>query len=147
MSSWFIGPRVAGVELCQGGGHDTECECSEGDSATPWMSGAFLLALFDGAERAARSAILLRSKVDGLGLEVRQAIHSGEVEVSVGDVRGIAVHAAARILTLAQPSEILISGTVHDLLDGSSFTFDDRGRHELKGLSGERAVFAITDVN
>lgn len=110
-------------------------------------TGDGMLALFDGAERAARSAILLRSKVDGLGLEVRQAIHSGEVEVSVGDVRGIAVHAAARILMLAQPSEILISGTVHDLLDGSSFTFDDRGRHELKGLSGERAVFAITDVN
>ncbi len=110
-------------------------------------TGDGMLALFDGAERAARSAILLRSKVDGLGLEVRQAIHSGEVEVSAGDVRGIAVHAAARILMLAQPSEILISGTVHDLLDGSSFTFADRGRHELKGMSGERPIFAITDVS
>jgi len=110
-------------------------------------TGDGMLALFDGAERAARSAILLRSKVDGLGLKVRQAIHSGEVEVSAGDVRGIAVHAAARILMLAQPSEILISGTVHDLLDGSAFTFADRGRHELKGMSGERPIFAITDVS
>ncbi len=110
-------------------------------------TGDGMLALFDGAERAARSAILLRSKVDGLGLKVRQAIHSGEVEVSAGDVRGIAVHAAARILMLAQPSEILISGTVHDLLDGSAFTFADRGRHELKGMSGERPIFAITDMN
>jgi len=110
-------------------------------------TGDGVLALFDGAERAARSAILLRSKVDGLGLEVRQAIHSGEVEISVGDVRGIAVHAAARILALARPNEILISGTVHDLLDGSSFTFADRGRHELKGLSGERSIFAITDTS
>jgi len=110
-------------------------------------TGDGMLALFDGAERAARSAILLRSKVDGLGLKVRQAIHSGEVEVSAGDVRGIAVHAAARILMLAQPSDILISGTVHDLLDGSAFTFADRGRHELKGMSGERPIFAITDVS
>ncbi|MBA2263450.1 MAG: hypothetical protein H0W10_02175 [Chloroflexi bacterium] len=110
-------------------------------------TGDGMLALFDGAERAVRSAILLRSKMNELGLEVRQAIHSGEVEVSAGDVRGIAVHAAARILMLAQPSEILISGVVHDLLDGSSFTFADRGRHELKGLSGERPIFGITDVN
>lgn len=108
-------------------------------------TGDGMLALFDGAERAARSAILLRSKVRGLGLEVRQAIHSGEVETSAGDVRGIAVHAAARILALAQPGEILTSGTVHDLLDGSSFRFEDRGRHELKGLSGDRPIFAITD--
>lgn len=112
--------------------------------AVKW-TGDGMLALFDGAERAVLAAMLLRSKVDVLGLEVRQAIHSGEVEVSVGDVRGIAVHAAARILALAQPSEILVSGTVHDLLDGSSFTFHDRGRHELKGLSGERPVFAIAD--
>lgn len=110
-------------------------------------TGDGMLALFDGAERAARGAILLRSKMEGLGLEVRQAVHSGEVEISVGDVRGIAVHAAARMLLLARASEILVSGTVHDLLDGTSFTFDDRGRHELRGMSGERPVFAITGVN
>jgi class 3 adenylate cyclase len=109
-------------------------------------TGDGMLALFDGAERAARAAILLRARVGGLGLQVRQAIHTGEVEVSAGDVRGIAVHAAARILTLGQPGEILISGTVHDLLDGTSFTFEDRGRHEFKGLSGERSVFSITDA-
>jgi class 3 adenylate cyclase len=109
-------------------------------------TGDGLLALFDGAERAARGAILLRSKLAALGLEVRQAIHSGEAEIAAGDVRGIAVHAAARILALAQPGEILISGTVHDLLDGSPFTFQDRGRHELKGLTGERPVFAISDA-
>jgi class 3 adenylate cyclase len=50
-------------------------------------------------------------------------------------------------LALAQPSEILTSRTVHDVLDGSSFEFEDRGLHELKGLSGERPVFAITNVN
>ena len=108
-------------------------------------TGDGMLAVFDGAERAARSAILLRASVSDLGLEVRQAIHSGEVDASGGDVRGMAVHVAARILALAQPNEILISGTVQDLLDGSSFSFADRGRHELKGVSGERPVFAITE--
>ena len=107
-------------------------------------TGDGMLAVFDGAERAARCAVLLRSKVDGLHLELRQAIHSGEVEISAGDVRGLAVHAAARILALGDPGEILVSGTVHDLLDGSSFAFEDRGLHELKGLSGMRPVFAIT---
>ena len=107
-------------------------------------TGDGMLAVFDGAEKAARCAVLLRSKIAGLGLELRQAIHSGEVEISAGDVRGLAVHAAARILALGQPNEILASGTVHDLLDGSSFQFEDRGVHELKGLSGSRPVFAIT---
>ncbi|MDQ3690577.1 MAG: hypothetical protein M3406_11195 [Chloroflexota bacterium] len=108
-------------------------------------TGDGMLALFDGADRAARCGMLLRSKLDVIDLELRQAIHSGEVEISASDVRGIAVHAAARILALAQPREILISGTVRDLLDGSSFTFEDRGLHELKGLSGMRPVFAITN--
>jgi class 3 adenylate cyclase len=107
-------------------------------------TGDGMLAVFDGAERAARCAVLLRSKVDGLGLELRQAIHSGEVDISAGDVRGLAVHAAARILALGRPNEILASGTVRDLLDGSSFQFEDRGVHELKGLSGARPVFAVT---
>jgi len=107
-------------------------------------TGDGMLATFDGAEKAARCAVLLRSKVAGLGLELRQAIHSGEVEISAGDVRGLAVHAAARILSLGQPNEILASGTVRDLLDGSSFQFEDRGVHELKGLSGSRPVFAIS---
>ncbi len=110
--------------------------------AVKW-TGDGVLALFDGAERAVRAAMLLRSRVDELGLQVRQGIHTGEVEMSAGDVRGIAVHAAERIMELARPGEILVSGTVQDLLDGGSVVFEDRGRHELKGLRGERAVFAI----
>jgi class 3 adenylate cyclase/mannose-6-phosphate isomerase-like protein (cupin superfamily) len=106
-------------------------------------TGDGMLALFDGAERAVRAAILLRSRVPELELHVRQGIHTGEVETSAGDVRGIAVHAAARIMALAARDEILVSSTIRDLLDGTSFAFEDRGRHELKGLSGERQVFAV----
>jgi class 3 adenylate cyclase len=106
-------------------------------------TGDGMLALFDGAERAVRAAILLKSRVDELGLQVRQGLHTGEVQVSTGDIRGIAVHAAERIMELAGAGEIFVSSTVRDLLDGSSFTFEDRGSHELKGLHGERAIFAI----
>ena len=107
-------------------------------------TGDGMLALFDGAERAVRAAMLLSARVDELGLQVRQGVHSGEVQVSAGDVRGIAVHAAERIMQLAGPGEIVVSGTIRDLLDGSSFRFEDRGTHELKGLQGKRQVFAVS---
>ena len=67
----------------------------------------------------------------------------GEVEIVPNDVRGVAVHTAARILSLAQPGEILVSGTTHELLAGSGLPFEDRGSHELKGLSGVRSVYAL----
>jgi class 3 adenylate cyclase len=107
-------------------------------------TGDGMLAMFDGAERAVRAAQQVRSAMSDLGLLVRQSVHSGEVEVTPGGVRGVAVHAAARIMALAGPDEILVSGTVHDLLDGSGFSFEDRGEHEMKGLSGKRRVFALT---
>ena len=70
---------------------------------------------------------------------------TGEVEFVGNNVRGPAVHAASRIMTLADPDEILISATTHDLLAGSGLSFVDRGSHELKGLSGPRSVYALAD--
>jgi class 3 adenylate cyclase len=55
----------------------------------------------------------------------------------------LGVHIAARLLGLADPGEILVSGTTRDLVEARDLSFADRGRHELKGLSGERAVFAL----
>lgn len=106
-------------------------------------TGDGMLALFDSAERAVRASVQLRARLAELELSVRQGIQSGEVEVVAGDVRGVAVHAAARIMALAAPDEILVSATVRDLLDGSDFGFDDRGVHDLKGLGGARRLFAI----
>jgi class 3 adenylate cyclase len=77
---------------------------------------------------------------------VRAGIHTGEVEVIPGDLRGLAVHVAARILAVAGPAEVVVSWTTHDLLTGSAFTFEDRGLHELKGIAGPRAVYAVTGV-
>jgi class 3 adenylate cyclase len=46
-------------------------------------------------------------------------VHSGEVQVKSDDIRGTAVHIAARIMVVTTPGEILVSATVLDLVDGS----------------------------
>ena len=74
---------------------------------------------------------------------MRTGVHTGEVAIVGGQARGVAVHAAARVAALAGPGEVLVSGTTHDLLDGSGLSFESRGAHELKGLSGARPIFAL----
>jgi class 3 adenylate cyclase len=101
------------------------------------------LSLFDGAARAVQAAAAIDPAVASLGLRVRVGIHTGEVEIAGGQARGLAVHAAARIAALAQAGEVLVSGTTHELLDGSGLAFDARGEHALRGLSGSRPIFAL----
>jgi class 3 adenylate cyclase len=106
-------------------------------------TGDGVLAAFDGAERAVRAAVSIRGVARVLGLEIRAGVHSGEVQVTTDDLRGIAVHTAARIMSEAAPGEILVSATVMDLVEGSDLSFDDAGLHELKGLSGRRQLFRL----
>jgi class 3 adenylate cyclase len=107
-------------------------------------AGDGFLALFDGATMAVNAAMLMDSSVARLGIRVRVGIHTGEIEFAGGGkARGLAVHAAARVASLAGPGEVLVSGTTHDLLDGSGLSFESRGDHELKGLRGARPIFAL----
>lgn len=106
-------------------------------------AGDGFLALFDGATIAVNAATLMDPSVAELGIRVRVGIHTGEIEIGGGKARGLAVHAAARIASLAGPGEVLVSGTTHDLLDGSGLSFEARGEHELKGLRGARPIFAL----
>ena len=71
-----------------------------------------------------------------LGIDIRAGLHTGEIEVAGGKVRGIAVHTGARIASAAQPGEILVSSTVKDLVSGSGLEFADRGMHALKDIPG-----------
>ena len=89
-------------------------------------------------EGRARGA-LMDPTVAELGLRVRVGLHTSEVEIVGGQARGVGVHAAARVAALAGPGEVLVSGTTHDLLDGSGLSLEPRGEHELKGLTGARA--------
>ena len=106
-------------------------------------AGDGFLATFDGPARAVRCAAAARDAVHALGLELRAGVHTGEVELSDGAVRGIAVHAGARVAAAARPGEVLVSQTVRDLVAGSRIEFDDRGAHDLKGVPGEWRLFAV----
>ena len=106
-------------------------------------TGDGFLALFDSAARAARCAAAMTEAVRPLGIEIRAGLHTGEVNLTGGNARGVAVHAAARVAALAGAGEVLVSGTTRDLLDGSGLHFEDRGAHELKGLEGVRQVYAV----
>jgi class 3 adenylate cyclase len=106
-------------------------------------TGDGFLARFDGAARAVHCAAAMVGAVGDLGIKVRAGLHTGEVSLSGNNVRGIAVHAAARVSALAGPGEVLVSGTTQELLDGSGLQFSDRGLHELKGLTGARQIFAL----
>ena len=106
-------------------------------------TGDGVLATFDSPGWAVQCARGIREGVVRLGLHIRVGLHTGECEVSGADVAGIAVHIASRIQGLAGPGEILVSGTVRDLVTGSGLRFADRGRHPLKGIEGDWPVFAV----
>ncbi|WP_068179593.1 adenylate/guanylate cyclase domain-containing protein [Mycobacterium sp. UM_CSW] len=101
------------------------------------------LATFDGPTQAIRCAEALRDDAETLGIRIRSAIHTGECELLDGDITGIAVHVAARILEQAGAGEILVSRTVRDLVIGSGTGFDDRGTVELRGVPGTWQLLAV----
>ena len=107
-------------------------------------TGDGMMAVFDGPARAVECAAAIAGRVRSLGIEIRAGLHTGEVELVPGDVRGVAVHMAARIMALAEPSQVLVSSVTRDLLAGSGHTFESRGRHELKGIGGERELFTLS---
>jgi class 3 adenylate cyclase/alpha-beta hydrolase superfamily lysophospholipase len=98
-------------------------------------AGDGFFAAFDAPARAIRCAIAIRTAVGRLGLELRIGIHAGECERVDGGLRGVAVHAGARIAGVAGPGDILVSRTVRDLVAGSGLQLADAGPYELKGLT------------
>jgi len=107
-------------------------------------TGDGFLATFDGPARAIRCAADVAGAVGSIGLQVRAGLHTGELEVMDGDLGGMAVHIAARVMDRAQPSEVLVSSTVKDLVVGSGIDFEERGAHELRGIPGEWQLFSVS---
>jgi class 3 adenylate cyclase/predicted alpha/beta hydrolase len=107
-------------------------------------TGDGILASFDGPGRCIKCALSLLAAAKSVGLEVRAGLHTGEVETRSDDIAGIAVNAAARIMGAAEPSEILVSRVVTDLVAGSGVAFTPKGARELKGLPGTWELFAAT---
>jgi class 3 adenylate cyclase len=105
-------------------------------------TGDGIFAAFDGPRSAVRCAMAATDAVTQLGIQIRAGVHAGEVEVRGDDLGGLAVHIGSRIAALAGASEVLVSGTVKDLLAGSGIAFQDRGEYPLKGVPGRWRVFA-----
>jgi class 3 adenylate cyclase len=108
-------------------------------------TGDGFLATFDGPARAINCARTIVDASELLGVRIRAGVHTGEVEVMGDDVGGIGVHIAARVSALAAPGEVLVSRTVKDLVIGSPLRFEDRGVHELKGVSDTWQLHAVAD--
>jgi class 3 adenylate cyclase len=109
-------------------------------------TGDGFLASFDGPARAIRCARDITEAARGLDLEVRAGIHTGECERRGDDLSGIAVHIGSRVAALADGQEILVTGTVRDLVAGSGIEFDDRGHQTLKGVPGEWQVLEVSSL-
>jgi pimeloyl-ACP methyl ester carboxylesterase len=106
-------------------------------------AGDGFLAAFDGPARAVRCAQAVVRELKRLGLEIRAGLHAGECELMGDKLGGIAVHIGARVASLASAAEVLVSGTVKDLVAGSGLAFEDRGQHVLKGVPGDWRLYAV----
>jgi class 3 adenylate cyclase len=105
----------------------------------------FFASGFDGPARAIRCACAIRNAVSSLGLDVRVGVHTGECDVVDGKLAGLAVAVGARVAAQADVGEVLVSGTVRDLVAGSGISFETRGTRELKGL-GEWPLYAVASL-
>jgi len=106
-------------------------------------TGDGFLAAFDSPSRAVRCGQAMVAASRAKGLDIRVGCHTGEVELIQNDARGVAVHAAARVMSLAGAGEVFVSWTTRDLLAGSAIAVETTGTHELKGLDGPREIFRV----
>ena len=108
-------------------------------------TGDGFLAMFASAIGAIRCAASIRDATAGMGLPVRIGVHTGEVELLPGDIGGVAVHAAARVMALGGASDVMISSSTRSLVEDGALGFESRGVQQLKGLSTPLEVFALVD--
>ena len=106
-------------------------------------TGDGFLAVFDSATRAVRCGAAMALTARRMGLPIRVGIHTGEVDFVGDDARGLAVHAAARVMSVGGPDDVFVSSTTRDLLEGSGLNLEEAGTHELKGLPGARTLFRL----
>lgn len=109
-------------------------------------TGDGFLAIFDGPARAIHCAVQIRDAVRSLGTEIRAGLHTGEIQLQSGDIAGLAVHLAARVMSVARPGEVIVSSTLRDLVVGSGIRFEDRGRQTLKGIPGTWRLVRVAEL-
>lgn len=106
-------------------------------------TGDGFLVAFDSASRAVRCGQAMVGAARAAGVDVRIGCHTGEVVLVQNDAHGVAVHAAARVMSLGGAGQVFVSWTTRDLLAGSGIAIESAGSHELKGLDGAREIFRV----
>jgi len=101
-----------------------------------------ITAVFDGTARAVRCALEIRDELLLLGLRIRAGLHAGECEIGDGRPRGVPLHVASSVMETAQPGQVLVSGTVKDLVVGSGLEFADRGVRVFAGIPGSWSLYS-----
>ncbi|HEY7530124.1 MAG TPA: adenylate/guanylate cyclase domain-containing protein [Gemmatimonadota bacterium] len=109
-------------------------------------AGDAFVAAFARPASAIRCAHAIRTSVRELGLDIRAGLHAGEIGGTGRDIGGLGVHIGQRVESVASPGEILVSGTVRELVVGAGFQFEDRGEHELKGVPGSWRLYALAGL-
>jgi class 3 adenylate cyclase len=104
-------------------------------------TGDGFVASFDSPAQAILCALAIAATSRDLGIDVRAGVHTGEVEMAGRELRGLAVHVAARIMAAAGAGEVFVSATARELASGARIEFEDRGSHAFKGIAGERQVY------
>ena len=97
------------------------------------------------ASAAIRCAASIRDATAGIGLPVRIGVHTGEIELLPGDIGGVAVHAAARVMGLGRASEVMVSASTRGLVEDGELRFESRGEQKLKGFANPLGVFILVD--
>ncbi len=119
------------------------------DALTRWhgvendTAGDGFYATFDGPARAIRCALEITERVRDLGIQIRAGIHTGECELIEGKAAGLTVSIGARVAAHAAASEVLVSQTVKDLVAGSGFSFQDRGKRKLAGVPDRWRLYRV----
>lgn len=115
-----------------------------GHAVTGRTLGDGVLATFTAASDAIAAGLACAKTGEDLGLALHLGLHAGDVIREGGNVHGQAVSIASRVSDLSEPNGVLVSQTVRDLARASAgVSFEDRGEHELKGVSEPVRVFAI----
>jgi class 3 adenylate cyclase/dihydrofolate reductase len=105
-----------------------------------------ILSTFDAPTRALRCAFGLTAALADLGLRIRAAIHTGEIEMREDDVGGIGVHIASRALAEAEEGQVVVTRTVRDLSTGTDLLFSSLGSVGLRGVPGEWGLFSVSST-
>jgi class 3 adenylate cyclase/pimeloyl-ACP methyl ester carboxylesterase len=109
-------------------------------------TGDGFVAIFDGPARAVTCAARMVDALRELGVTIRVGLHTGEIELVGDEIRGLAVHVAARVMAVAEKGGILVSATVKDLVLGSGIDFAERGTHRLKDVPGDWRLYEVVST-